>query len=200
MMTNPNSLTTAGRQALKHVRDLREALKELNLEMVSADRYDDLDQLNELLRSTKQIEDAVQGMTSEQQSSKPAPMRPRLRAVPDHVDTDTYPRYVRRGQHTLVKVALRRNKVDTYEQNMSRREFDRIGDVLIEFSKNKASFSPQNVTDQTRYPAYRTYLVLGLLTERELLTMPTRGQYKFEQELSAEDLDNLWASLPQERN
>lgn len=197
MINQPNSTTTASQQALEGLRRLRDGLKQLNVELVNADRLDQLDDLNDLLRTTRDMEQVIERITSHDSKTS---SRSHIHAVPDKaVDTDAYPKYVRRG-NSLVKIALRRNKKDTYEMNMSLREFERVRDVLLPLAEMGASFTPQEITDQTAYPAYRTYLVLGLLTDRDMLSTPTRGKYKFEHPLTAEDFDALWSSLPQERS
>lgn len=197
MINQPNSTTTASQQALEGLRRLRDGLKQLNVELVNADRLDQLDDLNGLLRATRDMKQVIERITRDDGRNS---SRSHIRAVPDKaVDTDAYPKYVRRGS-SLVKIALRRNKKDTYEQNMTRREFERIRDVLLLRAQTGDSFTPQEITEESNYPSYRTYLVLGLLTDYELLTTPTRGQYKFEQVLSETDFDELWSSLPAEHS
>lgn len=110
---------------------------------------------------------------------------------------DHYPRFVRRGD-TVVKVGLKRNKRDLYEQKMGSSEWAEIGAVLVELAQRGGTFEAQDVISRVEAPSYLAYLLLGVLQEHELVTSPRRGEYRFASTFTNHELNDLWDRIPRD--
>jgi hypothetical protein len=107
-----------------------------------------------------------------------------------------YPQYaVRSG--ALTKIGLTRNRRDVYEHTVPRTEFgaviQRLGDLA-----GRKHFSADDVIDKVSCPSYQAYIVISLLKERGLLTVPRRGMYAFTRPKSfLNEAWTIWDSLEQ---
>jgi hypothetical protein len=108
-----------------------------------------------------------------------------------------YPRYVVRSD-ALVKIGLTRNRRDEYEHTVPRAEFDAVMKRLGELAGRK-HFSAEDVIEEVHCPSYQTYIVISLLKDHGLLTVPRRGMYAFTRPKTfISDVGAIWNSL--ERN
>ena len=106
-----------------------------------------------------------------------------------------YPKYSVRGD-SLIKTGLSRDRRNEYEHIVPHKEFERITGRLVELSKSKRNFSVEDVQEALDCPNYQTYVVLALMKDKGLLTVPRRGLYSFKgAKTFASDAATIWTEL-----
>jgi len=86
-----------------------------------------------------------------------------------------YPKYTVRSD-VLIKTGLSRDRRTEYEHAIPKPEFEAVVGRLADLSGRK-HFSAEGVLGKVPCPSYQAYLVISLLNERGLLTVPRRGLY-----------------------
>ncbi len=124
------------------------------------------------------------------------------RSEPDSVEAGTqrqkskkhYPKYNVRSD-VLIKTGLSRDRRTEYEHAIPKPEFDAVARRLTELASRK-HFVAEDVLGKMQCPSYQTYLVLSLLKERGLLTVPRRGFYSVRRPKQfAAESQSVWESL-----
>jgi hypothetical protein len=107
-----------------------------------------------------------------------------------------YPKYtVRSG--ALIKIGLSRDRRTEYEHTVPRAEFDAVIQRLAELAGRK-HFNAEDVIDKVPCPSYQAYIVISLLKERGLLSVPRRGMYAFPHPKNfSTEAERIWDSLEQ---
>lgn len=105
-----------------------------------------------------------------------------------------YPKYAVRSD-SLIKVGLSRDRRTEYEHTVPRGEFDAVMQRLGELAGRK-HFNAEDVIEKVPCPSYQAYIVISLLKDRGLLTIPRRGMYAFTRPKSfLNDAGAIWSSL-----
>ena len=105
-----------------------------------------------------------------------------------------YPKYIVRSD-VLIKTGLSRDRRTEYEHAIPKREFEAVVQRLVDLRSRK-HFRAEDVLEKVQCPSYQGYLVLSLLKERGLLTVPRRGLYAVlhSSDFAAES-QSVWDSL-----
>jgi hypothetical protein len=105
-----------------------------------------------------------------------------------------YPKYAVRSD-SLIKIGLSRDRRTEYEHTVPHVEFDGVIQRLGELAGRK-HFSAEDVIEKVPCPSYQAYIVISLLKDRGLLTIPRRGMYAFTRPKSfLNDAGAIWSSL-----
>jgi hypothetical protein len=105
-----------------------------------------------------------------------------------------YPKYSI-SSDVLIKTGLSRDRRTEYEHAVPKREFDAVAQTVADL-RNRKSFRAEEVLKKVGCPSYQVYLVLSVLKERGLLTVPRRGLYTVlhPNDFAAES-QSVWDSL-----
>jgi len=105
-----------------------------------------------------------------------------------------YPKYAVRSD-SLIKVGLSRDRRTEYEHTVPRGEFDAVMQRLGELAGRK-HFNAEDVIEKVPCPSYQAYIVISLLKDRGLLTVPRRGTYAFARPKNVlNEAGAIWNSL-----
>lgn len=187
--------------ALGAMEPLRRELTRLTVGLLERGDFGRAQQVTRLLQETSELEDRIRTVVvgDETGSSTGELASAGSRRVPVEskpvADADGYPRFVRRGD-VLVRIGLRRDKSETYEQKLPWKEYEAIRDALLPFAERVKTFEAPEIIDRAKTPAYLVYLLLGLLQGTGYVVSPSRGSYRFSQVSDAAALDAVWTHLP----
>ncbi|MFN2385779.1 MAG: hypothetical protein ABR576_05775 [Thermoanaerobaculia bacterium] len=158
--------------------DLRAKVTDRSIDLLRAEDFPRAQALAQVSQELKQVEAKlveVLGDTAGGSGDAPEP--------------EAFPKYLRESASVLVKIGLRRDGEATYEQKVTRSEFEEIIAVLRDLrTKRNQEFEASDLIQRVSFPLYKTYLVMGLLQERGHLESPRRGRYRFRGEADG------WAS------
>lgn len=113
-----------------------------------------------------------------------------------------YPKYFRRGDDTLVKVGLRRNKKSVYKQIIPSLIYQQFGEIATKVGKDGKTFTSEVLLREFETygssPSYHMYSVLSLLVQKKQILEVRRGVYKLGNESVQEAMESIWKLLPEE--
>ena len=102
--------------------------------------------------------------------------------------------------NALIKTGLSRDRRTEYEHAVPKAEFDAIIARLGELA-GRRHFGADDVIEKVPGPSYQVYIVLSLLKERGVLTVPRRGMYACARPKSFPvESQSIWNSLTQQSN
>lgn len=209
-MSTPGSDTASpsdrSHPALDAMGPLRRELTQLNVDLLQQAEFGRAQQVTRLLQETCELEERIRTVVADNghataatraSSPPPTPGGPEFGTLV--ANPDDYPRYVRRGD-LLIKIGLRRDKTDTYEQKLPRKEFNAIREALLPFARSGEVFEAPQVIGRAKTPSYLVYLLLGLLQVAGFIVSPSRGKYSFKRTVDAPALDGVWTTVPAEQD
>lgn len=206
MTTNESSAPGTATRVLEKAKAFRTELKKLSVDLLNEDDLDRAQNVMTLLQKMSEMEDDVRDVLEGKSPAADAWTRvvrettrqfaPRKNLT---LNADDYPRHVRRG-NTLVRIGLRRDGSDTYEQKLSRSRFEKIRDALLMYAQEQQEFEAQDIADMTGLPSYLVYLLLGLLQDHDYVATPSKGLYRLRRNVDASTINDVWKSVPLEEN
>lgn len=170
--------TTRAREISGALSRLRAAVTEEGIAMLRAERFSDAQTITQIGQELKDLEARLASVIGN--GSAPASAT----SMPANRPARAYPRYVRQGD-MLVKIGQRRDRKGTYEQKVTKAEFDEIVEAFRRIAGEKSEFEAADVTADVKSPAYQVYLVLGFLQEGGLVESPARGKYRLDRDAGA---------------
>lgn len=206
-MTPTESLTSqTATNVLQRAKAFQLELKRLSIELLNDDELDRAQNVMTLLQKMKEMEDdvhdVIEGKSLAANTWTKVVRETKRQFGPRKnlaLNPDDYPRHVRRG-NTLVRIGLKRDGSDTYEQKMSRERFEMVRNALIERPRERREFEPQEIIDLTGFPSYVVYLFLGLLQKQDYVTTPSKGMYRLRKNVDASIINDVWNSVPPEEH
>ncbi len=109
--------------------------------------------------------------------------------------TNDYPKFFVRDD-ALIRRGLRSDKTTTYEQRLSRTNFDQVIEVLRSVLAAKTEFHPSEVVSKANTPQYHIYMTLHVLENAGFLDLIRRGLYRFLRTTESSWADGVWGDIP----
>jgi len=149
-----------------------------------------------VLHSGTEPDDPTAGRVTADESESSAQARDRAGRRKSKKD---YPKYAVQS-NALIKTGLSRDRRTEYEHAVPKAEFDAIIARLGELA-GRRHFGADDVIEKVPGPSYQVYIVLSLLKERGVLTVPHRGMYAFARpKRFTPESESIWNSLTQQSN
>ena len=206
-----NELTTKLDVLLVQVIDVlldwnRKALQADDNERLQADIIYELAKRAEYIR--RKIKDVADGSHYSSQRNQRNTLTSRTGERTQQLVTDIqqskreYPKYTRRGDDTLVKVSLRRDKKSVYKQIIPSLIYQQFGEIMAKIGMGGNTFTSAVLLRELEVygpsPSYHMYAVLSLLLQEKQILEVRRGVYKLGNDSVEEAMESIWKSLPEE--